>query len=252
MPLADRPQIQPCHSLPRPRQKPTTLPSQDTLIGIAVIAILIFSLGLHEMAHAAAAYWRGDDTAKKLGRMTPNPIKHIDPVMTIALPVLLWFVLPALLGTPKMIFGGAKPVPVVMDKLHSRHRDMAIVAIAGPVMNFFLAFLCLVIHQAFWTWGGLKEGDALSLILLQGAFYNVLLGVFNMLPIPPLDGSRVLTFLLPPRLRPSFIALERFGLLLVIGAVFLIPGGQKELLRGISKVYDVVAMAVEWLFSFVG
>lgn len=228
------------------------MPSQDTLIGIAVIAIIIFSLGLHEMAHAAAAYWRGDDTAKKLGRMTPNPIRHIDPVMTIALPVLLWFVLPAILGTPKMIFGGAKPVPVVMDKLHSRHRDMAIVAIAGPIMNFALAFLCLFLHEALRTWGGLHSEDALSSILRQGAFYNVLLGAFNLLPIPPLDGSRVVTYLLPEPLRPGYIALERFGLLLVMAFVFVVPGTQEWLFDRIYEAYDVTAAAVDGVFSLVG
>ena len=227
------------------------MPSQDTLIGIAVIAILIISLGLHEMAHAAAAYWRGDDTAKKLGRMTPNPIKHIDPVMTIALPVLLWFVLPAILGTTPMIFGGAKPVPVVMDKLHSRHRDMAIVALAGPVMNFFLAFLCLIVHEGLRTWGGLHSSDAVSSILRQGALYNVLLGAFNMLPIPPLDGSRVVTFLLPQTLRPSYISLERFGLLLVMAFVFVVPGTQEWLFARIYEVYDVIAAAVNGIYSLV-
>ena len=160
------------------------------------------------MAHAAAAYWRGDDTAKKLGRMTPNPIKHVDPVMTIALPLMLWFVLPALLGWPKMIFGGAKPVPVAMDRLHSRHRDMAIVAVAGPVTNFLLAFLCLFLHEGLRTWGGLHSEDVLSSILRQGAFYNVLLGAFNMLPIPPLDGSRIVTYLLPGPIRSAYVGLE--------------------------------------------
>lgn len=227
------------------------MPSQDILIGIAVIAILVISLGLHEMAHAAAAAWRGDDTAKKLGRMTPNPIKHIDPVMTIALPVLLWFVLPALLGWPKMIFGGAKPVPVVMDRLRNRHRDMAIVALAGPVMNFLLAFLLLMLHEGLRTWGGLHSEDTFSSILRQGAFYNVLLGAFNMLPIPPLDGSRVVTYLLPSSLRPGYIALERFGLLLVIAFVFLVPGTQDWLFDRIYEAYDVIAAAVEGLYGLV-
>lgn len=227
----------------------TPLPTQETLIGIAVIAILIVSLGLHEMAHAAAAYWRGDDTAKRLGRLTPNPIKHIDPIMTVALPVFLWFVLPALTPAKPMIFGGAKPVPVVPDRLHSRHRDMALVALAGPLMNFLLAFLCLCLHESLRTWGSLHSSDALSSILRQGALYNVLLGVFNLVPIPPLDGSRVVAYLLPESLRRGYVALERFGLLLVIAFVFLVPGTQDWLLAQIREVYDVLAAAVEGLFG---
>lgn len=252
MPLADRPQIMPRHPPPRPSRKSPTLPSQDTLIGIAVIVILIISLGLHEMAHAAAAYWRGDDTAKKLGRMTPNPIKHIDPVMTIALPVMLWFVLPALLGWRPMIFGGAKPVPVVMDRLRSRHRDMAIVALAGPAMNFLLAFLCLFLHEGLRTWGGMHSDHAASSILRPAAFYNVLLGAFNMLPIPPLDGSRVVTYLLPKPLRPGYVALERVGLLLVIAFVFMVPGTQEWLFARIKEAYDVITEAVLGIFSLIG
>ncbi len=126
----------------RPIPEDTRWPSQGTLIGVAVLAILVVSLGLHEMAHAAAAYWRGDDTAKKLGRMTPNPIKHIDPIMTVALPAFLWFVLPALTGAPRMIFGGAKPVPVVPSRLPSRHLALAIVARAGPLVNVLPRLAC--------------------------------------------------------------------------------------------------------------
>lgn len=227
------------------------VPTQDTLIGIAVIAILIVSLGLHEMAHAASAYWRGDDTAKKLGRLTPNPIKHIDPFLTIGLPVFLWFILPALTGAPRMIFGGAKPVPVVPSKLHSRHRDMAIVAIAGPLMNFALAFGLLMLHEGLREWGGVHSKDAISSILRQGAFYNVLLGAFNLLPIPPLDGSRVVAYLLPESLRPAFVALDRVGLFLVVAFVFLVPGTQEWLFARIYEAYDVIAAAVEGLYGLV-
>ncbi len=214
-----------------------------------MVAILIVSLGLHEMAHAAVAFWRGDDTAKKLGRMTPNPIKHIDPIMTVALPLFLWFVVPMFTGGHRFIFGGAKPVPVVPSRLKSRHRDMALVAIAGPLMNFALAFLCLLVHEALRTWGGMTHTQMGSKILLQGAFYNVLLGVFNLLPIPPLDGSRVVAYLLPESLRPSYVALERMGLLLVVAFIFVIPGTQDWLFARIKEAYDGVVMSVDWIFS---
>lgn len=228
------------------------MPSQDTLIGIAVIAILIISLGLHEMAHAAVASWRGDDTAKKLGRITVNPIKHMDPILTVALPLFLWFVLPALTGAPRMIFGGAKPVPVVPGRLHHRHRDMALVAIAGPIMNFALAFLLLVLHEALRKWGGVHSRDMISPILTMSAYYNVLLGAFNLLPIPPLDGSRVVAYLLPSALRPAYVSLERMGLLLVVAFVFLVPGTQEWLIARIDQVYHGFATAVVGLYGLGG
>ncbi|MEM8710677.1 MAG: site-2 protease family protein, partial [Planctomycetota bacterium] len=176
-------------------------------------------------------------------------IKHIDPIMTIALPAFLWFVVPLMTGGDRFIFGGAKPVPVVPDRLKSRHRDMAIVAVAGPLMNFALAFLCLALHKALQRWTGLDSSDALSSILRQGAFYNVLLGAFNLLPIPPLDGSRVVAYLLPASIRPSYVALERMGLLLVVAFVFVVPGTQDWLFARIYEAYDGLATSVEWLFA---
>ena len=229
------------------------MPSQEIITGIAVIVILIVSLGLHEMAHAAAANWCGDDTAKQLGRLTVNPIKHIDPVMTIALPAFLWFVLPALTGAPKMIFGGAKPVPVVPSRLRHRHRDMAIVAVAGPLMNFAIALGLLLVHRVLDVTDVMNpqtaDGDRTmaSLILTQGAFYNVLLGLFNLIPIPPLDGSRIVAYLLPGPMRQPYVALERVGLLLVIAFVFMVPGTQEWLFQAIREVYYAMGDLVEML-----
>ncbi|MEZ6017157.1 MAG: site-2 protease family protein [Planctomycetota bacterium] len=194
-----------------------------------LIVILVLSLSLHEYAHALVAYLRGDDTAKQLGRMTPNPIAHIDPMMTIIVPAVLYF-------TTGFMFGGAKPVPVVMRRLRHPLRDMMFVAIAGPLTNLLLAGFFMLMWKVSMTFGGYGKGDLLPSVLLGALSFNLLLAVFNMLPIPPLDGSRVMAYLLPQPLREPYVNLERFGLLLVIGIIFFVPGVQ-PLLHG----------AMEWL-----
>ena len=155
-------------------------------LGIAlVVAFLILSLGIHEAAHAWVAWRCGDSTARDLGRMTINPIPHIDPWMTIIIPGLLAFA-----GAP--IFGGAKPVPVNYHNLRHPLRDMALVAIAGPASNFLIAIL-FAIAWKLCLGSGMYEADSLMvLVLLYSMFANVMLTAFNLLPIPPLDGSRLL------------------------------------------------------------
>lgn len=221
-----------------------------------MIASLVVALSLHEWAHALVATWRGDTTAKDLGRLTVNPVKHIHPVMTIALPVLLWFVLPRLLGTPPLIFGGAKPVPVVEANLRKPARDMMLVAIAGPLVNFLLAILGVLALKVMDLNGLVIKGEVaaqpLSVqMVIQFAYFNVLLTVFNLLPIPPLDGSRVASFLLPP-LRPVFRLLEFWGLFLVFGAVFLVPGLQKWLFERMGDLYAAMRGWVQWAVELAG
>ena len=223
--------------------------SDDTIVGIARVLILIFALGLHEMAHAWVANKCGDDTAKRLGRITPNPIKHIDPFLTIILPGLLFFVLPRLLGTPPLIFGGAKPVPVVMSTLRHPYRDKMWVAIAGPATNFALAFLSLVLLKAGLVWFDLSTRDVVARILIGSVQFNVLLTVFNLLPIPPLDGSRVMTYVLPNALRRPYMSLGFIGIPLIFGIVFFVPGAQDTLIRWMDAVYDWMASVVEGLFG---
>jgi len=172
-----------------------------------------------------------------LGRLTLNPIKHIDPFMTILLPAIGYL-------SGGFIFGGAKPVPVNYYNLRSPLRDMALVAIAGPASNFLLAgffFLCrkVVVYELdIWRPNTLGE-----LVLVQAVIFNLALAAFNLLPIPPLDGSRVMTWLLPRGLRESYAGLERFGLILVLLVVFFVPGvrevvGQTMalMLRGIEAM----------------
>ena len=179
-------------------------------VGVAlVIAILVISLGIHEAAHAWVADKCGDSTARDLGRITLNPMAHIDPIMTIVLPTILFM-------TTGFVFGGAKPVPVVFHNLRSPLRDMALVALAGPISNILIGIV-LALSVKLTDELGIWSRDALGTQVLQfGVYLNLLLAAFNMIPIPPLDGSRVMAWLLPSSLRSSYVALERFGLIIVI------------------------------------
>jgi len=180
-----------------------------------IIAFLILSLSLHEVGHAWVAWMRGDSTAKELGRLSLNPIVHIDLFMTILLPAILAY-------TGGIIFGGAKPVPVNANRLKHPLRDMMLVAIAGPAVNLLLAFVFFFARSAALDSGYTDDMLLIRVLEISGVL-NVLLAVFNLLPIPPLDGSRVMAWLLPPPMRHSYAQLERWGLLIVIFVVFFVP-----------------------------
>jgi len=176
-----------------------------------VVVLLVISLGVHEAAHAWMAWKRGDSTAKDLGRMTLNPIPHVDPMMTIILPAML-----LLISNGSMWFGGAKPVPVDFTRLHRPYRDMALVALAGPLSNLLIALFVGLLFKLAFASGYYTFDQRLDEILRAVIYFNVLLLVFNLLPIPPLDGSRVMTWLLPRTMRPSYLALEPYGILIVM------------------------------------
>ncbi len=173
---------------------------------------LIPAIVLHEFAHGWVANKLGDPTARLSGRLTLNPISHIDPVGTILVPGLLLFMFLSGMTKSLFLFGWAKPVPVNFARLNSPKRDMMLVAIAGPVVNIALAFvLAQVLRSETFT--------DYATILKWALEMNLVLAVFNMIPIPPLDGSRVVSGLLPNRLAYDYNRLEKWGIFIVILAL---------------------------------
>ncbi len=174
-----------------------------------VLGVILFSMTLHEAMHGFMANWLGDDTAKLEGRLTLNPIKHIDPFLTILLPVLLALTP----GAP--IFGGAKPVPFNPARVKYEEWGAALVAVVGPLTNLLIAFISYGLFVATGGVGGLSQ------ILTISVYVNLGFFVFNMIPIPPLDGSRVLYALAPEFIRRGMEAIERFGIFFVFAIVLL-------------------------------
>ncbi|MBF0385245.1 MAG: site-2 protease family protein [Candidatus Omnitrophica bacterium] len=179
---------------------------------IFIVIIVFFAVVLHECAHGFVAFKLGDPTAKLAGRLTLNPLKHIDPFGTVILPFSL--LLLRFLGHNVFIFGWAKPVPVNFFRLRRPKRDMILVSLAGPLANISLAFMFALLLKIFPG----REGFE---ILASGVYVNLLLAVFNLMPVPPLDGSRLIMGILPDRLAISFARLERYGILIVLVLVYL-------------------------------
>ena len=180
---------------------------------------LVIAIVFHEVAHGLVARRLGDPTAQQLGRLSLNPIRHVDPFGTIILPLIL-----AISHAP--VFGWAKPVPVDYRRLRNPRRDMVLVALAGPGMNFLLAIVgALILFATLYLSGGAQSGvplfiaaNALNFILI-----NIFLAVFNLLPVPPFDGGHVVQGLLPPRLALSYQKIGRYSLLVLVVLLLVLP-----------------------------
>ncbi len=186
----------------------------DIIQTIAVYAIpVLFAITLHEAAHAYAAKYFGDLTAYSQGRMSLNPIRHIDLFGTILIPLAL-----ALMSSP-FLFGYAKPVPVDFSRLRNPKKQMAWVALAGPAANFFMALLWMIIFISLDA-AGMRE-EFFFLVAKAGFKINLVLFAFNLFPLPPLDGGRIMTSILPNRYAYKFTRLEPYGFFIVLGLMML-------------------------------
>jgi Zn-dependent protease len=177
------------------------------------IVVLVFSVMIHEVAHGLVASWRGDDTARLLGRITLNPIAHIDIFGSIILPALM------LLSHSGFLFAWAKPVPINYSRLKNAKSDIPLTALAGPVANILLAVIASVIIRIV-VWAGLDApyslGENIVVFMLAMISVNLCLAIFNLIPIPPLDGSKIITYFMPTRMTISFLNLNSMACFIVL------------------------------------
>jgi len=201
----------------------------------AVYALpILFAITLHEAAHAYAARYFGDNTAYMLGRMSLNPIRHIDPVGTLLIPIVLFFI-----GSP-FLFGYAKPVPVEFRNLRNPKRDMAWVALAGPAANLVMALLWMIGAIML---GNFQAPDDFFMRMAQaGILTNLVIFAFNLFPVPPLDGGRIMTSLLPAPYAYKYAQLEAYGFFIVMGLAML--GFLKYWMAPVMMVANTALMAL--------
>ncbi len=223
----------------------------ETLTTIALAAIpAIVAITLHEAAHGYAALALGDDTARQQGRLSLNPVRHIDNVGTLILPGVLILSQMLTIGRVAFLFGWAKPVPVSAWRFRDPRRGMMIVAAAGPGMNFLLAWLAaLALHGSQHVPG--QAGSLLDGFLQLFILSNLVLGLFNLLPIPPLDGGRIVVGLLPERAAMAYAQMERAGIVVVLLVVFLLPLLLAEFGIRWNPVGEALERIIPWAFGVV-
>lgn len=200
---------------------------------LTVLSVIFLSMTLHEVMHGLVANWLGDDTARLLGRLTLNPFKHIDPFLTIGLPLLI-LITNALTGVHSPVFGGAKPMPFNPARIEHNEWGIALMAIAGPLVNLVLAFVSFGVLVAV---GG--STSTVGMIAETSVMVNLGFFAFNILPIPPLDGSRVMYALAPDFVRDIMDTLERYGLIVVF-AIVMLAG---------SLLTSYMTMSITWIVA---
>lgn len=203
---------------------------------VAVLVMVLVSMILHELAHGLVAYALGDTTAKESGRLTLNPLKHLDPITSVLIPVIMYIT-----GGP--VFGGAKPVPVDSRRLKGGAWGMALVAVAGPLTNFLLALIAFLISN---TTGILDAPGFLRAAMLNFVLINLGFFVFNIIPIPPLDGSRILYAIAPDGARELMERIEKTaGIWLVFALILVFSSALSKLMsEAISGIFDFFMMLV--------
>jgi Zn-dependent protease len=207
---------------------------------VLALPMLVFAMVAHEYAHAVVALQQGDDTAYALGRVTLNPLPHIDPWMSLLLPALLWFG-----SNGQYTFGGAKPVPINSSKFRNYRKGDILVSAAGVATNFFLAFVWSLVFillglasRAFPAGGAVLE--TAQRMMVHGIWLNLLLCFFNLIPIPPLDGSHLLYHVLPPNAGSWYRGLQRFGYLPLFALMFLFRPAMVFLLTPAIKMMTLL------------
>ena len=221
-------------------------------LALAIIP-MVLAITLHEAAHGYAALAMGDDTAKNAGRLSLNPVRHVDPVGTVLLPGALVLLQRVFFGQVGLVFGWAKPVPVAAWKFRDPRRGMMVVAAAGPAMNFFLAWVAALLMPRIRLVPGfdflesmLVQHPVIGTFLFYFLLTNLVLGLFNLIPIPPLDGGRIAVGLLPRPLAIGWARLERAGIVIVILVVFLLPRLFEEFGVQFDPVGSVLHTVLPW------